>query len=134
MNVLSTLGVILLLAFIIEAMVEYIFGQLVAHTPKLQPFAWTLMYVALLIGVAGAFIYKFDLIFLIGSWLNAPVPSHWFGVALTGLAIGRGSNFIHDIIKRFFASDQPKVIVGLVDTPKPPYTTGSNPADNDPLP
>ncbi len=116
MTVLSTLGVILLLAFLVEALVEYIFGQLVEHVAVLKPYSWALMYVALAVGVAGAFIYRFDLIYLIGGWLESPIEMHPFGIVLTGLAIGRGASFIHDIIQRFFASPEPKVIIGLAET------------------
>ncbi|KKQ62544.1 MAG: hypothetical protein US85_C0025G0012 [Candidatus Shapirobacteria bacterium GW2011_GWF1_38_23] len=87
MSVLGILAIIFLLSFLVEAMVEYIFGKLFDHVPVLVPYKWLLQYVALGFGVLGAFIYKFDVI------------------TITGLAIGRGSNFIHDLIKKFFQQD-----------------------------
>ena len=103
MNVLGTLGVIFLASFLVEALVEATLGQVFDKVAKLAQFKWTLMYAAMVVGVVGAFIYSFDLIHLLGEWLNAPMPVHPFGEILTGLAIGRGSNFIHDLITKFFA-------------------------------
>ena len=105
MSVLGILAIIFLLSFLVEAMVEYIFGKLFDHVPALAPHKWLLMYVALAVGVAGAFIYKFDVISLLSIWLETPINVHPFGITITGLAIGRGSNFIHDLIKKFFQND-----------------------------
>mgnify|MGYP000954325794 CR=1 FL=1 len=102
MTIFATLGVILLLAFVLEAMIEYFLGAVVEHVPQAQKYSWLLIYVAMVVGIAGAFIYRFDLIYLIAQWLDAPIQSHPFGIVLTGMAIGRGSNFIHDLIKQFF--------------------------------
>ena len=100
MSVLGILAIIFLLSFLVEAMVEYIFGKLFDHVPVLVPYKWLLQYVAL-----GAFIYKFDVISLLSIWLETPIEIHPFGITITGLAIGRGSNFIHDLIKKFFQQD-----------------------------
>jgi hypothetical protein len=105
MSVLGILAVIFLLSFLVEALVEYIFGKLFDHVPALMPYRWCLMYVALAVGVAGAFIYQFDVISLLSIWLETPIMVHPFGIALTGLGIGRGSNFLHDLIKKFFQQD-----------------------------
>lgn len=102
MGVVLTLLVIFLLAFLVESFVEYFFGQAVDHFPKLQPWKWALMYVAAAVGVIAAFVYQFDLVHLLGEYLGVPIQSTIFGIILTGLAIGRGSNFIHDLIDTFF--------------------------------
>lgn len=102
MNPLLVLVVIFLLAFLVESLTEYLFGQIFAHVPALQPWSWCLMYIAAGVGVLGAFVYKFDLIFLLGSYVGVVMPITWFGILLTGLAIGRGSNFLHDLVTRFF--------------------------------
>lgn len=108
MNVIVFLGIIFLLSFIVESFTEYFFGKLFEKIPRLQPYQWTLQYIAAVIGVAGAFIYKFDLLFLLATYLNdilkttVEFPSTWFGILLTGLAIGRGSNYIHQIISTWF--------------------------------
>jgi hypothetical protein len=102
LTILSILAVILLMAFLVESLVEYFFGAIVNNVPKLAPYKWLLMYVAAGVGVAGAFIYKFDLLYLLGGFMEVNIPSTWFGVLLTGLGIGRGSNFIHDIVQKYF--------------------------------
>jgi hypothetical protein len=102
LSVLSILAVIFLLAFLTESLVEYLFGAVIDHVPALQPYNWTLMYVAAAVGVAGAFIYQFDLIHLLGDFVEAPIPVHWFGVLLTGLAIGRGAQYLHDLVEKYF--------------------------------
>lgn len=105
MSVLGILSVILLLSFLVEALVEYVFGGLFDNVPVLKPYKWALMYIALAAGVVGAFVYQFDVINLLSIWLETPIDIHPFGIALTGLGIGRGSNFIHDLIKKFFQND-----------------------------
>lgn len=85
----------LALAFLCESMTEYLFGAVVAHTPKLEPFRWLLMYIALLAGVGLAFYYQLDLIAII---LGESRP---VGFLLSGLVIGRGANFLHDFISRY---------------------------------
>lgn len=106
MSVFGILLVILLLAFLVESLVEYFAGQLFAHVPALKPFAWLLMYIAALVGVLGAFVYRFDLLYLLAQFADVPLQSSSFGVVLTGLAIGRGANYIHDIVTRFFTKPQ----------------------------
>ena len=115
MSVMSTLGVILVLSFLVEALVEFIYGQFCDHFPVLEPYKWLSFILAMITSVVGAFIYQFDLLHLVGEWLGNPIVLHPFGITLTGLAIGRGSNFIHDIISKFFNSGNPKVVIGLMD-------------------
>lgn len=106
MNILAILAVILLLAFMVESLTEYIFGQAAQHIPALAPYSWALMYIALAIGIAGAFIYHFDLIHLLSQFMGQEIPITPFGIALTGAAIGRGSNYIHDLVAKFFSKPQ----------------------------
>lgn len=102
MSIMSILAIIFFLAFLVEALVEYIFGQAAQHIPALQPYQWTLMYVALAVGVGAALVYRLDLVFLLSEFLGGSIQQTLLGTILTGLAIGRGSNFIHDITARFF--------------------------------
>ena len=102
MTVLAILAVIFLLAFLTESLVEYLFGALMDHIPAITPYKWLLMYVAAGVGVAGAFIYQFDLLHLLGDFVEAPVPVHWFGMLLTGFAIGRGASYLHDLVSKYF--------------------------------
>lgn len=116
MNIFGILAVIFLLAFLVESLVEYLFGQAFAHLPAIQPYSWLLMYVSAAVGVAGAFMFGFDLLYLMGNYLAvdwpalaAPSP---LGIALTGLAIGRGSNYIHDLVAKFFVKPKAPEAVG----------------------
>ena len=102
MEVVGTLGIILFMAFLVEGMVEYFFGEIANHVSSLEKYKWLLMYVAAAVGVAAAYIYQFDLIALIASWLEVELNASPFGIVLTGLAIGRGANYIHQIISTYF--------------------------------
>lgn len=73
-----------------EGMVEYVFGNI----PKLKPF---LMYIALIVGVALAAVYRVDILASLG--LVSPVP--WVGFVISGLIIGRGSNYVNDIVSLY---------------------------------
>ncbi len=105
MSVLAILAVIFLMSFLVEALVEYVFGVPFDKFEVLKPYKWLLMYLGLAAGVLGAFIYQFDVIHLLSEWLKSPIEVHSFGMVLTGLMIGRGSNFVHDVIKKFFQND-----------------------------
>jgi hypothetical protein len=105
MTVLSILAVIVLLAFLVESLVEYLFGTLADHIAAIKPYSWLTMYVAAAVGVLGAFVYQFDLLALLGSFLGTPIALSTFGIILTGLAIGRGANYLHDLIKRYFVKE-----------------------------
>lgn len=86
----------LALAFMAESMVEYIFGEVADHFEKIAPYKWLLMYIALAAGVGMAFWYQVDLISLItGDGVTV------LGNILTGLAIGRGANFVHDFVSTY---------------------------------
>lgn len=101
MNPLEILAIAFALAFLAESLVEYIFGTLFDKVPKLEPYKWALMYVALLVGVGMAFYYSLDLIALISQELGGVVPVSWFGILMTGLIVGRGSNFLHEFVSKF---------------------------------
>ena len=102
MGVMGTLSIILALAFLAETLVEAIFGRLMDHIPALQSFKWALVYIAIIVGIIGAFVYQFDLIYLLGQFLESPVQQTMFGIIITGIAIGMGSAYIHQFISRFF--------------------------------
>jgi hypothetical protein len=102
MSVLAVLGVVLLLAFMIESLVEYTFGALTEHVVALQPFKWLLMYVSMTVGIVGAFVYRFDLINLASQFLEVNIPITTFGMIISGMAIGRGASYIHQIVSTYF--------------------------------
>jgi hypothetical protein len=99
------LGLVFLLALMIEAVVEYFLGPIFDTAAWLKPYKWALMYVAAVVGILGCWIYQFDIMYLMGGYLSIdggflqqPSP---FGIVLTGLTVGRGSNAVHDLIMRF---------------------------------
>jgi hypothetical protein len=103
---LMLFAVIFGLAFIIETLVEAIFGPVFDKVVKLAPYKWLLMYIAIAVGLVGAFIYQFDLIYLLGRFVHPEEPpivqQTTFGIILTGLAIGKGSNYLHDLFQKIF--------------------------------
>jgi hypothetical protein len=112
MNIFGILAVIFLLSFLVESLVEYLFGQIIAHLPAAQPYSWLLIYVSAAVGVGGAFLFGFDLLYLLGNYLAVDWPTlqapTWLGTALTGLAIGRGANYLHDLVATFFVKPKPE--------------------------
>jgi hypothetical protein len=112
MNVFGVLAVIFLLAFLVESLVEYLFGQVFVHVPAIQPYSWLLMYVSAAVGVLAAFLYGFDLLYLLSQYTESPLQTTWFGMLLTGLAIGRGSNYLHDIVSKFFVKPKSPGLIG----------------------
>lgn len=104
MEPLGILVVMLALAFFVETLVEAIFGPIFDKVPALTPHKWSLMYIALLVGLVGAFLYKFDLLAVLSVTvkMDPPIPVSWFGMGITGLAIGKGSNYLHQAISKFF--------------------------------
>jgi hypothetical protein len=102
MNVAGMLGLIFICALMVEGLVEYVFGEIANHVKTLEPYKWLTMYIALAVGVGGALVYQFDMLVVFAQWANVPIEHNVYGVVLTGLAIGRGSNYIHDLIKNAF--------------------------------
>jgi len=102
-QVLLVFLVMIFVAFLIETLVEAALGTLFEKVPKLAPFKWCLMYVAIAAGVFAAFLYKFDLVYMLATFLGAEgIQVTVFGIVITGLGIGKGSNYLHDIFKKFF--------------------------------
>ena len=60
---------------------------------------WALRYIAAVVGVLLAIAYRADALALFG--LVAWTP--WIGWIVTGLVIGRGSNYLHDLVDRWLA-------------------------------
>jgi hypothetical protein len=92
------------LAFLTESMVEYFVGTVFDKIAKLTPAKWTLAYIAAVVGIGLALYWKIDLIAVIANGVAklAQTETTWsvtpIGQALSGLAIGRGSNFLHDFL------------------------------------
>lgn len=74
----------LLFGFLVESLVEYIFSEWAGKYVK---------YISLGVGVALAVVYQLD---LIAALTGLSVP--YAGCVFTGLIIGRGANYINDIV------------------------------------
>lgn len=103
----TTIGILVVIfavAFLVETLVEFLFGTLFDKVPRLTKYKWTLMYVAIVIGLIGTFHYRFDLIAILGQFTKAspPIMVSWYGEMITGIAIGKGSNYLHQFISKFF--------------------------------
>lgn len=91
--------IVAVMAFIVEAITEYFAGRPFDHIKWLTPFKWILPYFAAAAGIIGAFMYELD-VFQIVAWAFGEVmPPQPFGMTLTGLAIGRGSEMVHLLFK-----------------------------------
>jgi hypothetical protein len=96
---------ILVLATIAEALVEYLLAPIVeakgpSGSKSETAVPWrslALRYCAALIGVALSVVYQVDLL----AFFNLSSPWPWVGWVITGILIGRGSNFVHDFASRW---------------------------------
>lgn len=106
MQHLVTLFIIFILSFIVQTLVEAFFSDFFLKIPVLTPYQWTQKYIAWVVALVGAFIYQFDVLFIIGKYIaelmhvDPPVVLTSYGVFLTGIAIGKGSNYIHGLIMK----------------------------------
>lgn len=115
----SLLTQVAILAALAEALVEYLIRPLVNTLsnalPALEAIGPTqpppvrepptardllLRYLAAAVGIALAFAYQVDLLTLFG--LQPPAP--WLGYLVTGVVLGRGSNFVHDFAGRWLTA------------------------------
>jgi len=98
----GTLVVITGLAFLVETLVEAVFGRIMDHIPVLLPYKWALFYIAVFAGILGAFNYQFDVLYLLFMFVGVPSTTTIYGIAITGIAIGMGAVYIHQFISKFF--------------------------------
>lgn len=81
---------ILLLATLIEGLITYLFGEGEATTGKSY-----LRYVSLVLGIGASIAYSIDIPQMAG--LVSPYP--FISYVVSGLIIGRGANYLNDIMK-----------------------------------
>lgn len=100
---------IFILALVVEAIVEYFLPTFP------DPYKWTKIYIAAILGVLVCVAYEADLLAALG------LPSvRYVGSILTGLVIGRGANFVNVFIKRVGTVPFPAQSVDSVpDAPLP---------------
>lgn len=94
MNVSILLGVFVL-AFLAEGMTEYLFADLFDLGGLDRKY---LKYVAAVVGVAMAVLYRLD---LLSAYFGLVAVHQAVGWVLTGLVIGRGANYVHDLADRY---------------------------------
>jgi hypothetical protein len=88
--IMEILGIILL-AIVVEGTLTYIFGESSDNPSR----PW-IRYVSLIFGVVVAIAYRVDIPALAG--LASPYP--FVGAIVSGLIIGRGSNYVNDILTK----------------------------------
>jgi hypothetical protein len=95
---LDALSLVVLLSVVVEKVVE-LFKTLVYSIPflpdKFRPF--TLELLSLGVGVLLAYETQIDALNLIG----VKTMDNLIGIVITGLVIGKGSNFVHDFFEHF---------------------------------
>jgi hypothetical protein len=105
----ETIGAILLLAAIVEALTEYLARPIVAKVYQLLGASApsdelpALRYIAAAVAVALCFLYRADLLAILG--LDARYS--WVGYIVTGMLIGRGANFVNDFAGRWLRPPAP---------------------------
>lgn len=90
------------LAFLVESTTEYLFGTLFDKVSKLHEYKWLLMYLAGGVGVFVSFHYQLDLIAFLQQIMGVGVMPSPVGIVFTGLTIGRGANYVHQFVSKFF--------------------------------
>jgi F0F1-type ATP synthase assembly protein I len=106
-EIFGYLAFVLALAFLAETLVEAFFGRIIDNVPQLAKFRWALVYLAVAVGLGGAFVYQIDLLYILGKFVEAPVKITPYGLVITGVAIGMGAAYIHQFISKFFPAKQP---------------------------
>ena len=106
-GVLKILVVIFLLSFMVETLVEAVFGRLFDQIPVIRPYKWATFYLAVAAGILGAMVYSFDLLYILSGFLEIEyIKVTTYGIVLTGISIGMGASYIHQIITKFFPTTQ----------------------------
>ena len=120
LGIFAALAVITALSWLIETLVEKFIGApLDIFFPQWKKYKPLLMYVPVGLGIGAAFIYQFDIVYLLGLFMEliltsiseelgkavtlpVAIPITVMGKIITGFAIGAGSNYLHEYIGRHF--------------------------------
>jgi hypothetical protein len=100
---MEVIALVFALAVIVEGIIEYL------GTPLPSQFK---PYAAALLGVAVCVAYNADVLALLGR----PAQIPFVGAILTGLLIGRGSNYLHDVLTRINIVQMPAVTTDRVSS------------------
>ena len=93
----SVLSLSIFFATLNERLNELMVKPLVNLAPGSKFASLTTPYLAMLTGVLLAIAFQIDIITPLVAALELAIPSPWPGLIVTGLLIGAGSNFLHDI-------------------------------------
>lgn len=80
---------IFILATLIEGLITYIFGE--SNDSPTRPY---IKFVSLAFGIIVSIIYRIDILSMGGLVTSIPLA----GYVISGLIIGRGSNYVNDIV------------------------------------
>ena len=97
MDPITQLTLILLLAFLAEGLTEYFARPILVAVRLANKSPLWLRYIAMLVGVGLSFAYRADLLQMMGYTAVHPA----IGITLTGVLIGRGSNYMNELASRF---------------------------------
>ena len=100
---MQAIGLILALSIVTEGIIEYLGTPIPS---RLKPYA------AALLSTGVCLLYNADLLAILGY--PAVVP--YVGAVVTGLLIGRGSNYMNDFVSRLNIVGAPATTVGLAET------------------
>ena len=92
MEVLPIVGAGLFMALVLERLVE-----LLVKPPLPEAWKPIIPYISAVVGVAAAFAFSIDLVGPTLELFGVTPAVPWAGRLLTGLAIGGGSNLLHDL-------------------------------------
>ena len=89
---------ILFLAIFCEGSITFFYSEIVKQWGEMTPLEffreYSARYVALILGLLLAFGFSVNIPALLGLVAVAP----WVGIGVTGVVIGRGANYIHDLL------------------------------------
>ena len=95
MEALTPFTVVLALAFLCESLTEYFFSDVLI---ALRLDTKYLRYIAAVVGVGLALLYGLD---ALRDFLGVSPRLAHLGEVLTGLILGRGANYVHDLYTRY---------------------------------
>lgn len=114
MDAIWIFGIVFALSFLVETLTEFLFGELFDKIPAITPLKWTLKYIAVAVSIVGSFLYSIDLLNMLSQIIydfsskltpqtdvHIVLPITWYGKLITGVAIGKGSNYLHQFISQY---------------------------------
>lgn len=96
------------LAWLVESMTEFIFGKAVEYYESAARFRPLLAYVAMFFGIGLTVYYRIDLLSAMVDMIRDMgfdgagfvIQPSLVGYVISGMAVGRGANYINDLISR----------------------------------